>query len=235
MSTTETVAGRDYYDTNYPNYQRQNPAHKLNFLLGLVKKSVPEGSLIFELGVGLGAFLERASQTYRCEGSDINAYGLSITRRSVPGAVLHTGSYEVIPEPTSGLEAPLAVVAWDVLEHLPDLESALRVIQSRLHAGGFLIAVVPVYDGPLGWLVRRFDKDPTHVSKLSRQQWLTHLRSAGFEVVEFGGLLRKLIGGRYYVHWTRPQFLLRSVGSAIYFTAKKPDATTSPAAGAPGA
>lgn len=213
-----TLAGADYYESQYGDYERQNPDGKLAFYVDLVREHVPRGARVFELGVGLGRFLERASREFECAGVDTNPHGVARTSERVGGNVkVEVGSCEAIPR------APAfdAVVAWDVLEHLPELDAALALVHERLPAGGHLIAVVPVYDGPLGFLVRALDRDPTHLSKLGRGEWLARLRAQGFEVVKFGGILRKLFAGRYYVHLTRPQWLLRGVGSALYFVARK--------------
>lgn len=208
--------GREYYDQHYPDYVRQNSPGKLAFYLSLVRRWTPRGASLFELGVGLGVFLEQAAAEYACSGADINAFGVEETRRRVPAARLTVGSHEQIPT----APAPAAVVAWDVLEHLPDLDAALDTIRARLAPGGVLIAVVPVYDGPLGWLVELLDKDETHVSKWGRGRWLDTLRRHGFEVVEYGGIIRRLVAGRY-LHLTGPQWLLRGTGSALYFVARK--------------
>ncbi|HEY3568846.1 MAG TPA: class I SAM-dependent methyltransferase [Thermoanaerobaculia bacterium] len=209
--------GEAYYAGCYPDYAAQNPPHKLAFYRRLLGRYLPSGARLFELGVGLGLFLETVREEYECAGCDINDFGIAQTRRRTGLESLHLGSVE-----TLGLEpAPDAVVSWDVLEHLPDLGHALAAIHSRLPAGGYLIGVVPVYDGPLGWLVTLLDKDPTHVTRQGRRFWLDRLAAAGFEVREWGGVLRKLIGSRY-LHLTGPRPLLRHIGSAIYFVAQKP-------------
>jgi SAM-dependent methyltransferase len=206
-----------YYQTNYPDYERQTTPEKLRFYLDLVRRWVRPGSSLFELGCGLGHFLATASPHFRVSASEINSYGVSETRRRAPAVEVHLGSYEMIPA-----EAPPdVVVSWDVLEHLPDLDEGLSTIFQRLSPGGFLIGVVPVYDGPLGWLVTLLDRDPTHVSKFGRHEWLRRLNRAGFDVVERGGILRKLVASQY-IHLTRPKTLLRHVGSAYYFAARKP-------------
>jgi SAM-dependent methyltransferase len=212
-------SGAAYYRDNYGDYERQASPSKLDFYLRLIRKWVPSGARLFELGVGQGNFLQRAAaQGFRVEGVDVNTYGVEETRRRVPTARLEVGSFERIPAD----DPPQTVVAWDVLEHLPDLGQGLASIYAALPRGGFLIAVVPVYDGPLGWLVRRLDRDPTHVSKIGRHDWLAHLRRTGFDVLEHGGILRKLVMGRFYVHLTSPQLALRDIGSALYFVARKP-------------
>jgi hypothetical protein len=64
------------------------------------------------------------------------------------------------------------------------------------------------------------DKDATHVSKWSRAVWLDCLRLHGFEIVASGGIIRRLLMGRWYLHLTRPSTLLRRVGSALWFVAR---------------
>lgn len=211
------AAGEAYYRENYGDYERQASPGKLEFYLRLVARWIAPGSRVFELGVGQGNFLARAATTYAVEGVDTNAYGVEQAQRRVPGATLRVGSYEQL----AVASPPDAVVAWDVLEHLPNLDDGLAAIGQALRPGGMLVAVVPVYDGPLGPLVRALDRNPTHVSKLGRGDWLERLPRHGFEVVEHGGIIRKLVLSRWYVHVTRPQRLLRRAGSALYFAAKK--------------
>jgi SAM-dependent methyltransferase len=207
-----------YYRDNYQDYERQASPAKLDFYMQLLSRWVPAGARVFELGVGQGNFLARAKAAYRVEGVDVNEFGVKQTRARVPEARIEVGSFERIPRE----DPPNAVVAWDVLEHLPELDVGLRAIHAALPPAGVLAAVVPVYDGPLGWLVRRLDHDPTHVSKLGRGDWLARLAGAGFRVLEHGGILRKLVAGRAYVHLVRPQAVLRAAGSALYFVARKP-------------
>jgi len=206
-----------YYSDNYVDYAKQNPPHKIRFYMDLVERWVEKGERIFELGVGLGVFLERANEKFTCQGCDINRYAIDITQEKLPEVLVVEGSYESIP----ANPPPKAVVCWDSLEHLPDLDAALQSIISKLPQEGYLIGVVPVYDGPLGWLVRLLDKDPTHVTKVSRIEWLSRLNQHGFDVVEYGGIIRKLIRA-WYFHFVRPQIILKSCGTALYFVARKP-------------
>lgn len=216
--TGMSVDGREYYRSNYSSYERQNSARKIDFYMSLLQKWAPKGSHVHELGVGLGLFLARASRDYQCSGSDVNQFGVAETRRRSPELSVFHGSVEQIPtRPSTDV-----VVAWDVLEHIPEIGPALDVVCDRLPRGGVLIGVVPVYDGPLGWVVTLLDKDPTHVSKWPRKEWLTTLREHGFSVVESGGIIRRLVFRRFYLHLTRPQFIMRHAGSALWFVARKP-------------
>jgi SAM-dependent methyltransferase len=210
-------SGAEYYEDNYADYERQTSARKLDFYLELVRTWVPRGSRLHELGVGLGHFLERASAEYECSGSDVNGYGVMRARSRAPRALLFEGSCEAIP----AIDSPRAIVAWDVLEHLPDLEAGLATIRDRLPEGGVLIAAVPVYDGPLGWLVRRLDRDPTHVTKWGREDWRRALERQGFEIADWGGIVRRLVARRFNLHVTSPKLPLRWLGSAIWIVARK--------------
>lgn len=211
------LKGEQYYRSCYRDYQRQASRRKLNFYLRLVDRWVPQGGRLFELGTGLGHFLSLASRRYACQGCDINEFAIQEAINKVPTARIQKGSFECIPtEP-----GPNVVVSWDVLEHIDALDEALRTIYQRLSNRGILIGVVPVYDGPLGWLVHRLDKDPTHVHKWARSDWSKRIRSIGFTILQDGGILRRLLLGRWYLHLTRPQWLLRSIGSAYYFVARK--------------
>jgi SAM-dependent methyltransferase len=209
------LEGERYYRDYYRDYNRQNPARKLDFYLGLVRRWAPRAARVHEIGTGLGMFLERAATEFRCTGSEVNDYGLATTKTRV-AADVHSGSYDQIPRSP----APDVIVAWDVLEHIPDLDDALDCIRERLAPAGVLIAIVPVYDGPLGAIVRRLDRDPTHVSKWSRARWRSTLAQHHFDIVETGGVVRYLVAGRWYLHVTTPAALWRHIGSAFWFVAR---------------
>src|SRR5690348_1309640 len=131
---SEQAGGAAYYAENYQDYERQNSDRKLEFYMKLLGRWVPPGGRIFELGSGLGLFLQKAATRYDCVACELNSYGAQTSRSRVPNAVVHNGSFECIPtEPP-----PNAVVVWDVLEHISDLDRALETIHSRLSTGGFL-------------------------------------------------------------------------------------------------
>jgi hypothetical protein len=77
-------------------YEKQNPSHIIRFYMDLAERWVRKGELIFELGVGLEVFLERATETFDCQGCDINRYGIEATRKKLPDGPLFEGSYECI-------------------------------------------------------------------------------------------------------------------------------------------
>ncbi len=211
------LVGSEYFRQCYGDYERQTSRRKLRFYYNLVQAWVPPGKRLFELGVGMGHFLVLARERYACSGCDTNSFAIDQARKKVLWVTILDGSYETIPVDSK----PYVVVSWDVLEHIESIGRAVEVIHERLADGGYLIGVVPVYDGWLGWLVHLLDHDPTHYHQWSRRQWRAIFERNGFVIRRQGSILRRLLFRRWYLHWTRPQCLLRWFGSAWYFVAQK--------------
>jgi SAM-dependent methyltransferase len=110
------------------------------------------------------------------------------------------------------------IAAFDVLEHVENIEGAIQKIKSKLVLNGYLILVVPVYDGPLGPLIRLLDKDTTHLQKHSRYFWLETIDKY-LQIDDWSGIYRYLLFGRYYVHV--PVKILRRWAPAIVLTARR--------------
>ena len=114
----------------------------------------------------------------------------------MPDATIVLGSAEQSLFPAGSFDI---ITAWDVFEHVPDLDAASSSVMHMLRPGGLLTFVVPVYDGLSGPVIRRLDKDPTHIHQWSREKWVDWANSH-FEHVEWHGLVRYLVG-RKYLHF----------------------------------
>ena len=193
-----------YYAANYPDYDRQNPPRKLRHYARLVESHVAPGAprRIHDMGCGFGRFLACLEASWEICGSDPSEFAIGIARKEIA-----RGSFQV-GTATGGAPGTRAVfpgrfgvvTAFDVLEHVPDLEAAAAAVKAQLVAEGLFLFVVPVYDGPCGPIVHWLDRDPTHVHKWPRRRWLdwagTH-----FQMVEWIGALRYLLPVlKYYVH-----------------------------------
>lgn len=110
-----------------------------------------------------------------------------------------------------------AIVAFDVLEHIPAVDNTLEFVRQSLTPDGIFLFVVPVYDGPLGPIVNFLDSDPTHVHKRSREWWLGKVRDR-FEVISWTGVVRYLVARRFYLHM--PSSAIRAVAPAIAVAAR---------------
>ena len=188
-----------YFDAAYRNYALQNPVRKLDHYLDQIDRHIGPGPQhLLDIGCGLGSFLELAAlrhADWTFAGTDIEPEAISQTTRRLPGATIKLGSAEEAHFPADSFDV---ITAWDVFEHVPDLDAASSSVMRMLKPGGLLTFVVPVYDGVTGPVIRRLDKDPTHIHQWSRDEWLDWATNR-FERVEWHGLIRYLVG-RTYLH-----------------------------------
>ncbi len=204
-------------ESNYNGrYDWYNPPHKIAGYLREIL-AVHAGGALLDVGCAFGRFLERARQHYRCAGMDISAYALEAARRRLPGIPLTQGRIEEFRT-----EARYDVVTcFDVLEHVPDLDLALRRLGDLLAPSGVLAIAVPVYDTPAGWAFGVLDRDATHVHRYGRGLWLTRLAAVGLRPVVFKGILRVPLPGGLFLHLISGLFRLFS--SAIFVIAERAD------------
>ena len=205
----------EYFATNYRNYVRQNPPAKMDFYRELVEKhlTAPADPRVLDLGCAFGRFLGFLPERWRRFGIDISEFAVSQASRSSPAVRFAVASASAVP-----FAGPFdTVVAFDVIEHVPDLEGVAAFINRGLAPDGTFIFVVPVYDGPLGGVVRALDKDPTHVHKQSREFWL-EWAGRHFEILEWTGVFRYLLPVGPYINW--PVKALRRISPAIAVVVK---------------
>jgi len=204
-----------YYAQVYGDYFRQNSPRKLRFYrqLLLSHMTASESPRVLDLGCAFGLFLAALPERFRKFGVDASSYALGGAAERVP-----EGSFAAAdcgdPPLVSRFDA---IAALDVLEHIPAVEHTLEFVGRSLTPGGIFLVVVPVYDGPMGPIIRTLDRDPTHVHKRSRAWWL-ELISRKFEVTFWTGIFRYLAGGRFYLHL--PTRALRQVAPAIAIVGK---------------
>ena len=190
----------DYYRSNYPNYLAQNPRRKLAFYRHMVETNAGPHlpRRIHDIGCAFGYFLGSLDAAWTKFGSDLSRHAIEHAR-----AVCPEGCFDVADGNTApAFCGPFGVVtAFDVLEHIPDLDAAAASVNGQLAPGGTFIFVVPVYDGLSGPVIRFLDHDPTHVHVWPRGQWLAWA-TKHFSIVSWTGILRYLLpGGRLYVHY----------------------------------
>ena len=211
--------GEEYFThvSNYGGlYRRFNPPHKIKGYLAEIRRVRSSGALL-DVGCAFGGFLERARQYYTCEGLDISAYALAKARQVLPGTTLHHGSIEGF---TAGRTYDI-ITCFDVIEHVPDTDLALKRLRALLAPAGILAMAMPVYDTLPGRFFGLIDRDPTHVHRRGRRFWLDRLRQAGFNPIVFKGILRAPLPGTF-LHLISPLF--RSFSSAIFVIATRREA-----------
>lgn len=103
----------------------------------IIRKYVPEGQRILDVGVGLGRLLEPLTE-YERYGVDISLDYLTIAKSR--GIEVALAKIEDLPYAKGYFDA---VVVCDVLEHVFDLHYCCRRIIECLRPGGILIVRVP--------------------------------------------------------------------------------------------
>jgi SAM-dependent methyltransferase len=220
MSGTPAKFLKSYFDDFYTDYELQNPRKKMAFYTRLVEGAACGAAMpnprLLDMGCAFGFFLSGVSPLWRRYGIDASEYAIRRAHKRVPEAFVAVSNASKLP--FKG--AFDIIVAFDVLEHLIDLESIPENIASRLNSGGYFIFVVPVYDGPTGPIIKRLDRDTTHIHKQSRAFWLAWA-SSHFTVCRWQGVFRRLFPFGGYMHF--PTKLLRRMTPAIAVVARKKD------------
>lgn len=208
-----STSAENYFDAVYRDYAAQNPPTKLDHYVDAVEArlSVPAPQLL-DIGCGRGLFLRHVQErnpAWNLFAIDVDSSGLEATSENAPKATVKTGRADSIPFADASFDV---ISAWDVLEHVSDLETATSEITRCLRPDGLLAVVVPVYDGVTGPLIRALDHDPTHIHQWPRRSWLGWM-TANFQGVRWHGIFRYLLTSSFYLH--RPTHRFRRHTPAI--------------------
>lgn len=211
-----------YFESNYRDYEGQNPPAKLDhYLTSIRQRWTPrEQTTFLDVGCGLGLWAQHVAHRepdWNVHAMDVDADVVALNATRFPQVRFIAGR--------AGEGSPAAhydvVTAMDVLEHIPDVERRFADTLDWLRPGGLVVFVVPVYDGPLGPLVHLLDSDPTHIHKWGRRRWLALARDR-LDDIEWHGLFRLMLPWGHYVHFSSR--LLRWVAPAILVSGRVPSA-----------
>lgn len=207
---------KSYFDAAYgPYYELRNPRYKWQAFLREIMKYITAGTSL-DIGCAYGLFLREASQFFECTGTDISEHAVAYARSMLPGKIeVFVGTAGSLP---TDKQYDL-VTCFDILEHTKDLGEALDNIHGLLKENGVLAITVPVYDGPLGWLVNILDKDDTHTYRRPRGFWLDQV-SKRFDILDYVGIWRYFFFHRYYLNVMSRA--TRRITPAMMILARKP-------------
>lgn len=136
------------------------------------------GRSVLDVGAGIGTFTERAADA----GAEVTALEPEF------GALLREQLRDrpevtVLDEPLEAHEGAGefdSILCFNVLEHVPDDEQALRRLLNELRPGGRLLLLVPAHQ----FLYGGFDHAAGHVRRYDRAPLRARLTQAGFELDE---------------------------------------------------
>jgi SAM-dependent methyltransferase len=164
--------------------------HRLKraFRTRLIRRFLPRGTIL-EIGCAYGYLLRALESRFECAGIDMSAHAISVAKTVTKAHVECGDVMELLPGKPNGTFD--AVLAFDILEHLPEgqIPEVLSQIARVLRPDGRLLVSVP----NTRCLSRKLKKDrwtalrdPTHISLLAPERWL-ELLGVSFTVVATGG------------------------------------------------
>jgi SAM-dependent methyltransferase len=152
----------------------------INFLI----KDIKPGSQILSVGCGTGEELALLQTVGQVVGLDVNPETVALACQKGFEAKIFDLAKLTVEKPVD------AIVAFDVLEHIADDQTALNNIYQSLRPQGFFILTVPAYD----WLFSSHDQALEHYRRYSKQALINKLQTAGFKIERLG-------------HWNTSLFL----------------------------
>jgi len=166
---------RDYYEGNDQDDDRIALWHYER----LARRLAEPGSRVLDYGAGTGWLARRLSKHFITDAFEPSAHAQDAITLNAPHARLQTRSSDIASE-TYDL-----VTSLHVLEHVPQPSEALSEIHRLLRRNGRAFCVVP---NPDGWGHRLKGNawfaytDPTHVSLLSREEWVRTFERARLSI-----------------------------------------------------
>jgi len=142
--------------------------------LQLLRRHVPNGCSLLDVGCGTGAGLGAFSSECRTFGADFSELALGFCAERGISRLVQADA-QALPVVTSSFDA---VISLDTIEHIPDDCAAVSEIYRILKPGGTFIMNVPAYK----WLWGPHDVALMHHRRYTRSQVKKMLVDEGFEV-----------------------------------------------------
>lgn len=162
--------------------------HQFAYWARHISRRYASGSAILEIGCGLGYFGRAISKDFIYIGTDISLFPLQTARaREVEGNFVQSDG-ALLAFRSDSFDV---VVAFDILEHMPDPSFAVAEMYRVLRKNGRIIATTPntrslgnrIKSSSAGLMPSMY-RDKTHISLLSKDEWIGAFHDAGFEVLK---------------------------------------------------
>lgn len=179
---SHTDSEKTFFDKLYQFVKRINLKSKVN----IISKHKKEKIKLLDIGAGTGDFVNHCihSKKWNAIGIEPNKKARSLAKNKNISIV---ENYEALQEKTFDV-----ITLWHVLEHIPDLESEIKIIHSLLKEDGILIIAVPNYKS---WDAQHYKNFwaaydvPRHLWHFSKTSISKIFNPKGFELLEIKPML----------------------------------------------
>jgi len=181
---TGAMKAQPFNEQYYEQSELAGDGLALRWYARVVQRLRPDGGRLLDFGCGTGHLLRRLSAHFEAYGYDASPFARTQCRSTAPDAVI-LEEWESLPAASLDI-----VVSLNTFEHVPRPLPVMQGLAEKLVSGGTLFFVVPNPGGlghqlkGRGWFAYR---DTTHVSLLTRAEWVMLVRKAGLEVVRVRG------------------------------------------------
>ena len=159
--------------------------------LDRVRAHLTADAQVLELGCGTGTTaLTLAPHVARITATDVSPAMIEIARGKAAGVA--NAGFEVAPARLSATQTYDAVLAFNLLHLLEDIDASLREIHAALRPGGLFISKTPCLGDrkgflrPLLWGMQKLGKAPSPVHFLKSKPLEDRIAGQGFALLETG-------------------------------------------------
>jgi 2-polyprenyl-3-methyl-5-hydroxy-6-metoxy-1,4-benzoquinol methylase len=170
-------------------------------IVGILGKYLKPHMSVLDIGCGVGTIdLYLANLGYRVLGIDISINAISIARKNALNLNVNdnvnfkTANFNKLNK--KGLFD--VVICSEVLEHVVDDKSTVKMIKKYLKKGGIVVASSPSINAPLYRIgvLKKFDDEVGHIRRYSVQNYVDLFRNSEFQIKEVSkteGVLRNFL------------------------------------------
>ncbi len=191
-SNLQKIYGKSYFFSGkawadgYDNYTKRSAIkkHPWGFMVKRIVDEKQSGAIL-DIGCALGYFLSFFPDNFEKHGADVSEFAIETAKRNFPDSKFAVNDISAALPFKKQFDV---ITAFDVLEHVLNLRSALQNIHSMLKDDGVLVVAVPVASRMhhlLAFLGHSFlTTMDSHLTLTTAKAWRNIILPEFFDVVE---------------------------------------------------
>ncbi len=202
LSYPSTDELSEYYNKQYgvQLWQKNKVIKKINYIIPLLKKYLPEGNKVVEIGCSYGyALNELKKNNYQVKGIELSKETAEFAKNEFDIEIIQANFDNFVLEGETQ-----AVFLLDVMEHLTDLDKLMENLKKNLSSNGLLVLTLPNVDSTE---FKMLGKDwawvtpPAHLNYFGHESIKKFLGRYNFEMVHYETFQGDLTGNILFHIW----------------------------------